>query len=89
MRTFQDEEGRVWVAGVERRPGVDYQGRYFFVVGPAGEGGERDPSKPSLALPEIQWNSERTAQRTLETMSEVELRRRLRAARGRVPTLEN
>jgi hypothetical protein len=89
MRTFQDEDGRAWVAGVEQRPGVDYQGRYFFVVRPAAPDGEPDSEGPVLALPEIQWNSERTAQRTLETMSEVELRRRLRSARGRAPSLND
>jgi hypothetical protein len=88
VRTFQDEDGQRWVASVGFRPGRDYQGRYFFVVrreeeaagDPAdglGEGGE-------LSLPEIRWNSEKTARRTLETMSEVELRRRLRSARGRL-----
>ena len=67
------------------RPGRDYQGRYFFVVRPeeSSEGVEGDPG---FALPEIRWNSENAARRTLETMSEVELRRRLRTALGRVPT---
>lgn len=84
MRTFQDESGRGWVAGVGHRPGVDYQGRYFFVFHPEGAAGAEGSGGGELALPEIRWNSERTARRTLETMSEVELRRRLRSARGRV-----
>jgi hypothetical protein len=84
VRTFQDETGRSWVATVGHRPGVDYQGRYFFVVRPAGKEGTEGSGGGDLALPEIRWNSERTARRTLETMSEVELRRRLRSARGRV-----
>jgi hypothetical protein len=80
VRSFQDEQGRGWTATVGHRPGPDYQGRYHLVFQAEGATAEA-----GLSLPEIQWNSERTARRTLETMSLVELRRRLRAARGRVP----
>ena len=34
-------------------------------------------------LSDVRWNSEEVASRTLKTMSDVELRRRLRSARGR------
>lgn len=78
MRTFQDEEGRGWVATIRQRPGEDYKGRYYFFVVPE-EGGEG----AGVALIDVRWNSERTARRTLETMSDVELRRRLRSAAGR------
>lgn len=78
MREFEDQDGRVWVASVGERPGLDFKGRYYWIMRPkdAGKGGE-------IALEDIRWNSRKTAQRTLETMSEVELRRRLRSARGR------
>jgi hypothetical protein len=78
MREFQDGDGRRWKAGVAIREGEDFKGRYFFKVRPsdAAEG-------PEVALGDVRWNSERTARRTLETMSEVELRRRLRQALGR------
>ena len=76
MREFTDEGGARWVATVRERPGPDYKGRYYFWLEPQ-DGGEGVP------LIDVRWNSERTAQRTLETMSEVELRRRLRSARGR------
>jgi len=36
-----------------------------------------------VELRDIRWNSERSARRTLDTMSVVELRRRLRSAEGR------
>ena len=39
-----------------------------------------------VELTDVRWNNERTAQRTLDTMSVVELRRRLRSARGRAAT---
>ncbi|CAN5651617.1 hypothetical protein BH23GEM11_BH23GEM11_21400 [soil metagenome] len=77
MREFDDETGERWMASVERRDGKDYQGRYHFVARPASGSGE------PVALGDIRWNSELTARRTLETASDVELRRRLRSAVGR------
>jgi len=79
MRVFTDEEGRSWTAGVRERPGLDFKGRYSFEVRPT-EGGEE-----TIELGDVRWNSEGTARRTLRTMSDVELRRRLRSARGRAP----
>ena len=76
MREFTDAHGRAWTATVRERTGPDYKGRYYFWMDPK-EGGEGVP------LLDVRWNSERTARRTLETMSEVELRRRLRSALGR------
>lgn len=76
MREFVDGSGAAWMAGVRERPGPDYKGRYFLFLEPGGGGG-------GLALLDVRWNSERTARRTLETMSDVELRRRLRSALGR------
>lgn len=78
MRTFEDEEGRRWRATVRERPGPDYKGRYYFYVRP-----EEADDEDGVALLDIRWNSRRTAERTLRTMSEFELRRRLRSARGR------
>jgi hypothetical protein len=78
MRTFEDENGRRWIATVTQRPGPDYKGRYHFRMEP--EDGE---VPGGLDLMDIRWNRGKTAERTLETMSVVELRRRLRQARGR------
>lgn len=78
MRTFEDHDGRRWVAEVASRPGLDYKGRFYWVMRPE-DGAEED----AVALRDIRWNSERTARRTLATMSDVELRRRLRSALGR------
>lgn len=77
VREFEDETEARWIAGVEERAGIDYQGRYHFVAWRADGTGER------VALGDVRWNSEPTARRTLETMSDVELRRRLRSAVGR------
>ena len=76
MREFTDQEGRSWVASVEDGGPLDYKGRFHLVFVPA-DGGE------GHSLVDVRWNSERTAERTLATMSVLELRRRLRSALGR------
>lgn len=78
MRRFRDHEGNAWVATVAREEGGDYKGRFYFVVD--GEGSQEGRR---VSLTDVRWNSSRTAERTLSTMSEVELRRRLRSALGR------
>lgn len=78
MRAFEDEAGDVWAGTVRERPGPDYKGRFYFFLHPKG-GSEED----GVSLIDVRWNSRRTAERTLETMSDVELRRRLRSALGR------
>ncbi len=80
MREFESHDGSRWKASVRQHEGPDYKGRYHFSVWPAG-GSEEE----AVPLPEIRWNSEKTARRTLESMSDVELRRRLRSALGRRP----
>jgi len=81
MREFQDEAGRRWVATVRKREGLDFKGRYYFGARPEDEG------EGEVVLTDVRWNSEKTARRTLETMSDVELRRRLRSARGRAKSM--
>lgn len=79
MRTFEDDTGRRWHAAVAEHPGHDYKGRFFLrLVLEGEEGGGRD-----VVLKDVRWNSLQTARRTLGTMSDVELRRRLRQALGR------
>ena len=78
MREFADENGRIWVGTIQEEAGLDYKGRFYFVFRPDGEDdGDR------VSLTDVRWNSQRTAARTLRTMSDVELRRRLRSALGR------
>ena len=76
MKEFSDTEGLAWVASVEEDMGTDYKGRFYLVLTPA------EGSAP-VALGDVRWNSPRTARRSIETMSVVELRRRLRSAAGR------
>ena len=82
MRSFKDEDGQTWEASVGERPDSDYKGRFFLVFLP--EGGK--PSE-ALDLKDVRWNTRETAERTLATMSGVELRRRLRSAEGRAGRL--
>jgi hypothetical protein len=78
LRDFTDADGGAWKASVREDEGTDYKGRVYLVLTPR-DGGDQH----AVRLEDIRWNSERTARRTLETMSEVELRRRLRSALGR------
>ena len=81
MREFEDADGRRWRASARQEPSVDYKGRYFLVLERLDGSGA--PRAETLELPEVRWNSERTAVRTIATMSQLELRRRLRSALGR------
>jgi len=78
MRDFTDADGNLWHAYAVEEEGTDYKGRLYLVLERA-DSGSADP----LALRDVRWNSERTARRTLRTMSVVELRKRLRSAEGR------
>lgn len=81
MREFEDREGGRWQAEVAERRGPDYKGRFHLVMRPL------DGDAPVVELEDVRWNSPRTALRTLETMSTLELRRRLRSALGRASQL--
>ena len=77
MRDFTDTDGEAWTASVRSEEGADYKGRFYLFMTRAGS------PDSGVTLEDVRWNSERTARRTLETMSVVELRRRLRSAVGR------
>lgn len=77
MVTFQDEAGRRWVAGAREEQTPRHHGRWYMILHPESE------PQDVLALPEIRWQTRATAERTLETMSVFELRRRLDIARRR------
>ena len=82
MKKFVDDGGMNWVASVNERPGEDYKGRFGFVMAPDDGGEEVD-------LEDVRWNSRKTAERTLRTMSTQELRKRLRSALGRKTRSQN
>ena len=78
MRQFLDHAGNSWIATVKEDSSLDYKGRYFMCLRE-----ENVTEGNGHALMDIRWNSEEVASRTLKTMSDVELRRRLRSAIGR------
>ena len=79
MRDFSDAKDQTWTASVREAAGGDYKGRFYLVL--TNDTGEE------RSLVDVRWNSERTARRTLMTMSVVELRKRLRSAVGRDTSL--
>lgn len=76
MRQFTDSDGDSWIASMAEEHGTDYKGRFYLVMKSESDGA-------AVALRDVRWNSERTARRSIDTMSVVELRRRLRSAAGR------
>ena len=80
MRTFEAAGGERWVAGAREEATPRHHGRWYMIMHP-----EHDEGRV-LALPEIRWQTRATAERTVETMSLFELRRRLDIARGRNTT---
>ena len=77
MRKFLDSDGAPWVAAVHSESGLDFKGRHHLFFHPEGA------EEKGFELLDVRWNSQGTAERTLATMSDVELRRRLRSALGR------
>jgi hypothetical protein len=77
MRKFMDSKGGAWVAAVRSEAGLDFKGRHHLCFHP------EDAEDEGFELLDVRWNSQGTAERTLATMSDVELRRRLRSALGR------
>lgn len=77
MRRFEDESGREWIAAAEEEETPRHHGRWYLVF--------RSTTTPEreLAMPEVRWKNAQTAERTLRTMSTLELRRRLRTVLGR------
>jgi len=78
MKSFTDEHGQAWQASVVEEQGQDYKGRFFLTLLP--DGGD---AHDRISLTDVRWNSRDSAARTLDVMSPVELRRRLRSALGR------
>ncbi|HEY8469577.1 MAG TPA: hypothetical protein VIL18_08040 [Longimicrobiales bacterium] len=79
MRSFVDEAGRTWLADAMEESTPRHHGRWYLVFWAEGADDTVFP------LPEVRWQTRETAARTIMTMSEAELRRRLRTARARRP----
>jgi hypothetical protein len=77
MKTFQFDDGTRWVATAERENTERHHGVWYLVFHPEGSTGDR------LPVFEVRWQTSATAERTLVTMSDFELRRRLKSAIAR------
>jgi hypothetical protein len=80
MKTFRDENGQAWVATATREDTERHHGTWFLIFHPEGD------LKRRLDVGEVRWQTRATAERTLHTMSEFELRRRLHSAMARHST---
>ena len=79
MRTFKDEQGNEWRAKVAKEDTQRHHSIWYLSF--EGADGESYP------LPEVRWQTGPTGERTLRTMSEFELRRRLKSALSRNATV--
>lgn len=77
MRVFEDESGREWTATAVEEETPRHHGRWHLIFHPV------DAPDRIFPMPEVRWQSRKTAERTLKTMSAVELNRRLRTVRAR------
>lgn len=75
MKQFTDEAGTAWVASAREEDTPRHHGRWYLVF----EG----PDGGIMPMKEVRWQTRATAARTLRTMSEFELRRRLHILRER------
>lgn len=71
MREFTDEQGRHWIARAIEEDTPRHHGRWYLVFHPA------DVETPLLPAPEVRWQTQASAARTIDSMSLFELRRRL------------
>jgi hypothetical protein len=77
MKTFKDENDQSWVATATKEDTERHHGTWYLIFHP--EGNIKNP----LEVPEVRWQTRATAERTLRTMSDFELRRRLQSAIAR------
>jgi hypothetical protein len=77
MKQFTDESGAAWIASAREEHTPRHHQRWYLVFHPVAD------ESALLAMPEVRWQTRATAERTLRTMSEFELRRRLHTVRER------
>jgi hypothetical protein len=78
MKTFQGEDGREWMATTAEEDVPRHHGLWYMVLRSTGD------DAVELALPEVRWQTRHTADRSIQAMSDFELRRRLRMAARRM-----
>ena len=76
MRSIKDDTGSEWIADAREEETPRHHGRWYMVF-------RRADGDTEYPLPEFRWQTYDTAERTIRTMSEFELRRRLLGAGAR------
>ena len=74
MKQFVDSRGEPWVATAIEEQTPRHHGKWYLAFHAANNAEKHFP------VPEVRWQTSATAERTLRTMSDFELRRRLEAA---------
>lgn len=74
MKTFRADDGERWVATAVRERTARHHGVWYLVFHREGD------LTHHLPVFEVRWQTSATAERTLQTMSDFELRRRLNSA---------
>lgn len=77
IRSFLDDAGRSWCATAREEQTPRHHTRWFLVFHEEGD------SDHFYAAPEVRWQTLATARRTIASMSEFELRKRLASVRMR------
>ncbi len=77
MRDFDDADGTAWTATAHEEATPRHHGRWVLVFHPVDDAADAHP------MPEVRWQTRPTAERTLRTMSDFELRKRLDVVRKR------
>ena len=77
MKAFKDEHGNTWIATAAEEATPRHHGKWYLVFHPEGDPGA------VYEVPEIRWQTRATAERTLQTMADFELRRRINSAQLR------
>lgn len=70
MKTFLDGAGTRWTATVGEEDTPRHHGRWYLVF-------EAEDGSSALPMGEVRWQTRASAERTIRTMSDAELRRRL------------
>ena len=76
MRSIRDESGTEWIADAREEETPRHHGRWYMIF-------RRADGAAEFPLPEFRWQTYETAERTIQTMSDFELRRRLLAGSAR------
>ncbi|HSJ08786.1 MAG TPA: hypothetical protein VK928_02705 [Longimicrobiales bacterium] len=71
MKQFSDAQGDLWTASAREEDTARHHGRWYLVFHPV------DDDSRLMPMHEVRWQTRATAERTLKTMSDFELRRRL------------